>query len=123
MHGRYGKITPFLAMVIGAMPNSAWAADLLVGTWRLVSFVSEETESKTTYKSFGDDPSGLITYTPDGYVIYIITDPTRKPPAGPKVTDAEAAQLYQTMVAYAGRYKTDGNKLIVNPEIASSPAV
>ena len=108
---------------MGAMPKLAWAADTLVGTWRLVSYVTEETESKTTYKPFGDNPSGLITYTSDGYIIYIITDPTRKPPAEPKATDAEAAQLYRTMVAYAGRYKTDGDKLIVNPEIASSPAV
>jgi hypothetical protein len=27
------------------------------------------------------------------------------------------------MTAYAGRYKTDGNKLIVKPEVAASPAV
>ena len=123
MNGRYRKITLFLALVIGAIPNLAWGAGSLVGTWRLVSYVSEETESKTTYKPFGDNPGGLISYTPDGYIIVIIADPTRKPPAEPKATDAEAAQLYRTMNSYAGRYKTDGDKLIVNPEIASSPAV
>jgi hypothetical protein len=46
-------------------------------------------------------------------------DPSRTPQA----TDAEAAQLYRTMGAYAGRYKTDGDKLIVTPEVASSPAL
>jgi hypothetical protein len=112
-----------LALVIGAIPNLAWGAGSLVGTWRLVSYVSEETESKTTYKPYGDNPSGLISYTPDGYIIFIITDPTRKPPGEPKATDAEAAQLYRTMGAYAGRYKIDGDKLIVNPEVAASPAL
>jgi hypothetical protein len=38
-------------------------------------------------------------------------DPSRTPQA----TDAEAAELYRTMGAYAGRYKTDGDKLIVIP--------
>ena len=123
MNARYRTITPFLALVIGAMPNLASGADLLTGTWRLVSFVSEETESKTTYKPFGDNPSGLISYTPDGYIIVIIADPTRKRPAEPKITDAEAAQLYRTMGGYAGRYKIDGDKLIVNPEVAASPAL
>jgi Lipocalin-like domain len=85
--------------------------------------VSEETESKSVYKPYGDKPRGLITYTTDGYIVYIITDPNRKPPAAPKATDAEAAQLYRTMGAYAGRYKVDGDKLIVNPEVASSPAL
>jgi hypothetical protein len=49
--------------------------------------------------------------------------PSRTPPAAPKASDAEAAQLYRTMGAYAGRYKTDGVKLIMTPEVASSPAL
>jgi hypothetical protein len=35
-------------------------------------------------------------------------DPSRTPPAARKATDVKAAQLYRTMGAYAGRYKTDG---------------
>jgi hypothetical protein len=50
-------------------------------------------------------------------------DPSRTPPAARKATDAKAAQLYRTMGAYVGRYKTDGDKLIVTPEVASSPAL
>jgi hypothetical protein len=123
MQASYRTITAFLSLVISVVPSLAWAADTLVGTWRLVSLVSEETESKAVYKPYGDNPSGLITYTSDGHIIYIITDPTRRPPAAPKATDTEAAQLYRTMGAYAGRYKTDNDKLIVNPEVASSPAL
>ena len=51
-------------------------------------------------------------------------DPSRQPPAARKATDAEAAQLYRRIGAYPGRYKTDGDKLIVTPEVAStSPAL
>jgi hypothetical protein len=38
-----------------------------------------------------------------------LVDPSRSPPAARKATDAKAAQLYGTMGAYAGRYKTDGD--------------
>jgi hypothetical protein len=50
-------------------------------------------------------------------------DPSRTPPAARKATDAKAAQLYRTMGAYAGRCKTNGDKLIVTLEVASSPAL
>ena len=46
-------------------------------------------------------------------------DPSRTPQA----MDAEAAQLYRTMGAYAGRCKTDGDKPIVTPKVASGPAL
>jgi hypothetical protein len=45
-------------------------------------------------------------------------DPSRPPPAAPNATDAEAAQYYRRMGAYPGRYKTDGDKLIVTREVA-----
>jgi hypothetical protein len=94
----------FLALAISTVMSAAWAADPIVGTWRLVSWTEEETDSKVVHKNFGDKPSGLITFTADDRMMLIFTDPGRKPPATPKATDAEAAQLYQTMVAYAGRY-------------------
>src|ERR1700758_4477644 len=50
-------------------------------------------------------------------------DPSRTPPAARKATDAKAAQHYRTMGVYAGRYKTDGDKLTMTPKVASSPAL
>jgi hypothetical protein len=41
-----------------------------------------------------------------------IIDPKRKPPAGPKATDAEADDLYRTMIAYSGAYSIEGSKVI-----------
>jgi hypothetical protein len=38
------------------------------------------------------------------------------------VTDAEAAHLFRTMVAFAGRYEIDGDQLIYHPEIAWNEA-
>ena len=97
---------------------AAWAADDLVGTWQLVSWTEEETESKAVHKNFGDHPKGLLTFTADGHMMIMFVDPSRKAPASPRATDAEAAQLYRTMVAYAGTYKVEGNKVIQHPEVS-----
>jgi lipocalin-like protein len=98
-------------IVVGAYSIASQAAEPLVGSWRLVSWVEVETESKSVHAPFGDNPSGMITYTTDGHMSLFIIDPKRKPPAGPKATDAEADGLYRTMIAYAGAYNTEGNKV------------
>ena len=107
----------FIALVISTVFSAAWAADPIVGTWRLVSWTEEETDSKAVRKMFGDHPNGLMTLTADGRIMAIFTDPSRKAPVQPKPTDAEALQLYQTMNAYAGTYKTEDDKLILYREI------
>jgi hypothetical protein len=38
--------------------------------------------------------------------------------ATPKATDAEAAQLYRTMLAYAGRYTLEGDKITDHVDIS-----
>jgi hypothetical protein len=107
----------FLALAISTVASAAWAVDSVVGTWRLMSWTEEETESKAVRKMFGDKPDGLLTLTADGRMMTIVTDPNRKAPAQPKITDAEALQLFQTMNAYAGTYKIEGDKLIIHREI------
>ena len=121
MRGTVKIVLPIFALAFSAGLSSAWATDSIVGTWRLLSWSEEETDSKAVHKTFGDNPSGLFTFTADGRMMIIFADSTRKAPAGPTVTDTEAAQLWRTMVAFAGRYKTDGDKLTLYPDVASNP--
>jgi hypothetical protein len=107
--GRSGLLG--LLIVMGAYCTDSQAGDSVVGSWRLVSWVEVETESKSVHAPFGDNPAGVITYTPDGRMSLFIIDPTRKPPSGPKATDAEALELYRTIIAYSGAYSIDGNKV------------
>jgi Lipocalin-like domain len=101
---------------------TAQAADSLIGTWRLSSLNEEETESKVVHAPFGDHPVGSITFTADERMMVIFTDPGRKPSASPKASETEAAELYRTMVAYAGRYSVDGNKLTNKIEVSWNQA-
>ena len=103
----------FLSLLIlaGAYCNTSQAADSIVGSWRLVSWVELDTESKSAHNVFGDNPAGMITYTLDGRMSVFIIDPKRTKPAGPKATDAEAVELYRTIIAYSGSYSIEGNKV------------
>jgi hypothetical protein len=96
----------FAAMLVVtvAYGSRSQAADSVVGSWRLASWAEVETESKVVRTPFGENPSGVITYTPDGRMSVLIIDSKRKSPAGPKATDAEGLELYQTMIAYSGAY-------------------
>ena len=107
-----------LAVAVSGVMTKAQSAESIVGTWRLVSWIEEETESKAVHKNFGDNPLGFATYTSDGHMMIMITDPSRKRAADPKATDAEAAQLYRTMLAYAGRYTLEGDKITHHVDIS-----
>ena len=111
-----------LLIVTVAYGSRLQAADSVVGSWRLTSWAEVETESKTVRTPFGENPTGVLTYTPDGRMSLLIIDPKRKPPAGPKATDAEAVELYRTMIAYSGAYSLEGNKVTHKIEVSWNQA-
>jgi hypothetical protein len=81
----------------------------LYGTWRLVSWTRQLLETGETVEAFGKAPCGFLNYGRDGRVFFIMTKENRpKPDDLTKLTDAERAELYNTMVAYAGTFTFDG---------------
>jgi lipocalin-like protein len=91
-------------------------ADPIVGTWRIESFVREVTATGQRYSEFGDKPGGFISYLPDGRMHAMLVADNRAKPAGPVPTDTEKAALFGTMIAYAGTYRIDGDKVIHDVE-------
>jgi Lipocalin-like domain len=121
--GSIGRICfAALLIVTVAYGSRSQAAESVVGSWCLASWVEVETESKVVHTPFGENPSGMLTYTPDGRMSLFIIDTKRKPSAGPKATDAEAVELYQTMIAYSGAYSLDGNKVTHKIEVSWNQA-
>jgi hypothetical protein len=100
----------------------ARAADTVVGAWRLVAVTEQETANKVVHKPLGEHPLGLIIFTADGHMSFMMADPARKAAAAPKATDAEAAALYRTMAGYSGKYRVDGDKLTNHPLVAWNQA-
>ncbi|MEN3380534.1 MAG: hypothetical protein V7608_578 [Hyphomicrobiales bacterium] len=90
----------------------------LIGTWTLVSAVREEIPSGEKSDTFGPNPHGFITYSPDGRMMALITRRDRTAPANGRATAAEAETLYRSMMSYAGTYTFDGREATHDVDIS-----
>ncbi len=121
-----------IALSPGAAPVSAQSKDQgssdrqkIVGTWRMFAVYSWTGEDKKDLnkEAYGPHPSGLITYTADGRMSVLETYDNRKPLSKDREAAPleERAEAFSTMVAYAGSYTLDGDKVIHHPEVSASP--
>ena len=116
---RFVTAALILVMVAAASGQRAAVADekdKLVGTWKLVSAVSEDLATGQKTNIYKGTPVGFITYGADGRVMTIVVDSTRKKPAANVATAAEAEALFRSMAAYAGTYTIKGNQVIHRPD-------
>jgi Lipocalin-like domain len=97
----------------------------MVGTWRLVAVHSWTGKDKKEMnrEAYGPHPGGLITYTADGRMSVIETYDERKPLSADREAAPmeERAQAFSTMVAYAGSYTFQGDRVIHHVEVSASP--
>jgi Lipocalin-like domain len=95
---------------------------LLVGTWKLVSASSKDSSGQPLETPYGDHPAGLLTYTADGRVTALISNGGRKQLSvgvrGSLLLE-EQAEAFRTFLAYGGRYRLSGDKVIHSVEISS----
>ncbi|HZQ20689.1 MAG TPA: lipocalin-like domain-containing protein [Terriglobales bacterium] len=92
--------------------------NLLVGTWSLVGAVSTASSGERNENPYRVNPSGLLTYSPEGRVIALISFGGRKPLSMRAGTE-EKAEAFDTFLAYAGRYTVAGDKVTHRVEISS----
>lgn len=94
----------------------------LVGTWKMVSASSKDPSGQPLEPPFGADPVGLLTYTEEGRVTALISYGGRKPlslGAKPPALVEEQAEAFKTFLAYGGRYRLSGDKVIHSIEVSS----
>jgi hypothetical protein len=97
----------------------------LVGSWKVLN-LKATTGEKVAYP-LGEQVSGFVTITPTRFWLLFV-DATRKAPASPSLTDAEAIAMMKTQVAWTGKYTTseqtaEGLKLTAHVDAASSQAI
>lgn len=101
----------------------AQSSGKLIGTWKLVP-AKITTDRGEVRDSWGPTPVGFLTYTADGRMSAILTLSGRKPLSVSdfiSAPEAERAEAFATMSAYAGRYTLAGDKVIHHVEAASMP--
>jgi hypothetical protein len=98
-------------------PDSA-----VIGTWKLQSYVREVLATGQRYNQFGDNPDGYLGYSPDGRMYAIFVRRDRIVPGDTVPTDEEGVKLLGTMVAYAGRFTLDGEKIVHHIDVSWNQA-
>ena len=102
---------------------TAQTPDVMVGTWRLVSFVSPDSTGQQR-PVWGEHPTGLIVYTADGHVSAQLYDP-RRPRAGEiaKETPSAPAQPgYSGLYTYFGTFSVDTKARTVSHHVEGAMA-
>ena len=110
-------VIPIL-LVVAVQPSFAADPAPMLGIWKLVSF---EREYQTTgEKEFvlGKTPTGYIIFMPEGRMAVVLTGEGRKAPT----TDQDRAGLFNSLVAYTGMYRVDGDKWITKVDVSANPA-
>ena len=90
----------------------------IVGTWKLVSVLYEDVDSKERTPVLGAHPKGYQVATPEGHWIAVVTGDGRKVPQ----TDAERSAALRSMIAYTGKYRIDNDKVVTKVEAAWNEA-
>ena len=94
------------SVLLLTLPLAAQAAESdLYGTWKVG-------DAGATEYPRGKAPTGYVSFGRDGRVTGVIASEKRpRPESVAKMTDQQRIELFNTMNAYGGTYKLDGNKL------------
>ena len=87
-----------------------------VGAWTLRSALRKKLTTGETAPLWGEHPSGTLIYTAEGRMNALVLAEDRQAPAAAAATETEAMALFRTMVAYAGRYTVEPDRVIHHVE-------
>jgi hypothetical protein len=104
----------FAALLLMSGPAQAADRDRIVGTWKLVSVVYEDAQTKELTPVLGEHPRGYQIATPEGRWLALVTADGRPVPK----TDEDRAKALRSMIAYSGRYRVEDGKVITKVEVA-----
>jgi len=94
----------------------------VLGTWKLKSFVREVTATGERIRIFGEHPSGYLSYSADGRMYAIVTSDDRIRPRDANPADEERAKLHRTMMAYAGTYTLEDDRVTHHIDVSWNEA-
>lgn len=91
----------------------------LVGAWRLVSLAAHVVETGQEVTTFGNAPYGYLNYSSDGRMLVLIVKEDRpRVDALGQMTDVNRITLFNSMIAYGGTFKVEGDRITHNVDIS-----
>jgi Lipocalin-like domain len=98
-------------------------ADALVGSWRLVDYVTRDAEGHLK-RPFGLHPQGRLIYTASGLMSVQFAGTARpklRSRGLDKVNPEQERAAFRSYVAYSGRYRMDGGTVIHEVDLSLFP--
>ena len=86
----------------------------LIGTWKLLSCFMEDVATGERNCVWGERPLGCLVLTPGRQWLVLQTAQGRIAP----VTEEDRSAAFRSMLAYSGRYRIEGRKIIIDVEMA-----
>ena len=112
-------VKAFLTDTFKLTPTAAQLRSQLAGTYRLISNQVTVVATGESRDGLGKTPHGYITYGRDGrMMVLLVKDARPKPKDLAAMTDQARADLFRTMVAYAGTYDFDGKTVTHHIEVS-----
>ena len=115
--GRYAAALSIFLLCTLAKPSFSQQGGKIVGTWKLISYVVEVQATGQKLPVMGEKPTGYVSFLPEGRVFFVLTGEGRKPAK----TDQERAELLNTLVAYTGTYRVEGDTWTTSVDVAWNP--
>ena len=115
---KFRRLVVLVIFVIVTQPLFAQDRPQVHGVWRLVAYEIEIQATGQKEPVMGKSPTGYVIFTPEGRVWFVLTGEGRKPAK----TVQERTELLDSLVAYTGTYRIEGDKWITQVEVAWNPA-
>lgn len=114
------KLLVFAALFfVFGQPSFANDRQTILGVWQLVSFEVEYQATGEKEPVRGKSPTGYIIFTAEGRMMVVLTNEGRNAPKSVE----DRANLFNSMVAYTGTYRIEGDRWITKVDVSANPAL
>jgi lipocalin-like protein len=114
---KFKYLAGMVALLFAALPSFADNQEKVIGIWKLVSHDIEIQTTGQKEPAYGRSPTGYAIFTAEGRVMFVLTGEGRKPAQ----TVQDRADLLDSLTAYTGMYRVEGNKWITRWTLRGIP--
>ena len=102
-------------------PVRTVSRDLLLGSWRMASWVTRDVVTGGRQDALGQNPRGIVVYTPERVTFLIMKNNRARPEQLPP-SDEEKIALFDTMFAYSGSYTVESDRVVHHVDLSWNEA-
>jgi len=95
--------------------------DLLLGSWRMTSWMTRDVATGERREALGQHPRGIVIYTPERVIFFILRNSRKRPERLPP-SDEDKIALFDTMFAYSGSYTVEPDRVVHHVDMSWNEA-